>query len=69
MPRVCTNNHSDVLPAEFNQLPESQAARWRHICAGCAYELGRRHAAETEERLRQRVRELMAKVKELEPAK
>ena len=69
MPRTCTDDHSTVLPAEFNRLPQSQAARWRHICAGCAYELDRRHAAETEERLRQRVRELTAKVKELEPAK
>jgi hypothetical protein len=66
MPCICTSDHSDVLPAEFNQLPESQAARWRHVCAGCAYELGRRHAAEAEERLRQRVRDLTAKVKELE---
>jgi hypothetical protein len=69
MPRICTSDHSDVLPAEFSQLPESQAARWRHICAGCAYELGRRHAAEVEERLRQRVRDLTAKVKELEAVK
>ena len=69
MPRICASDHSDTLPAEFNQLPESQAARWRHVCAGCAYELGRRHSAEAEERLRQRVRELSAKVKELESAK
>lgn len=69
MPRTCTNDHSDVLPADFDRLPESQAARWRHICAGCAYELGRRHAAETEERLRQRVRDLTAKVKSLESTK
>jgi hypothetical protein len=68
MPRICTSDHSDVLPAEFNDLPESQAARWRHVCAGCAYELGRSHAAEAEERLRQRVRDLMTKVKELEGA-
>lgn len=68
MPRICTSDHSDTLPAEFNQLPASQAARWRHICAGCAYELGRRHAAEAEERLRQRVRDLTAKVKEVEAA-
>lgn len=59
MPRTCTDDHSNVLPPEFDRLPQSQAARWRHICAGCAYELGRRHAAEAEERLRHRVRDLM----------
>lgn len=69
MARICNSDHSNVLPAEFNQLPESQAARWRHICAGCAYELGRRHGAEAEERLRQRVRDLTARVKELETPK
>ncbi|HYD39451.1 MAG TPA: hypothetical protein VEB43_01365 [Anaeromyxobacter sp.] len=66
MPRICTSDHSGVLPAEFSQLPESEAARWRHVCA---YELGRRHAADAEERLRQRVRDLTAKVKELEAAR
>lgn len=66
MPVTCSSDHSDTLPAEFNKLPESQAARWRHICAGCGYDLGRRHASETEERLRQRVRDLSARVKELE---
>lgn len=69
MPRTCYSDHSDVLPAEFNILPESQAARWRHICAGCAYELGRRHGTEAEERLRERVRELTTRVKELEGKK
>ncbi len=54
------------LPADFARLPESQAGKGRHICAGCAYDLGRRHAAETEERLRERVRALTARVKELE---
>ena len=50
------------LPADFSTLPESQAGKGRHICAGCAYDLGRRHAAEVEERLRERVRSLVAEV-------
>jgi hypothetical protein len=54
------------LPAEFSKLPESQAGKGRHICAGCAYELGRRHGSDAEERLRERVRVLSARVKELE---
>ncbi len=41
-------------------------SRWRHVSAGCAYDLGRRHAEEAEERLRDRVRELTARVKQLE---
>ena len=64
---ICTQDHEDDLPkADFDSLPASQRAKWRHVCAGCAYMLGRRHAAETEERLRQRVRDLSARVKELE---
>jgi hypothetical protein len=55
---VCSGNHSGDLPADFNNIPASQAARWRHKCAGCAYELGRRHAGVAEERLRERVRQL-----------
>ena len=66
MANSCTKNHTGDLPAEFERLPESQASRWRHICAGCAYDLGRRHAEEAEQRLRARVRELTARVKELE---
>jgi hypothetical protein len=54
------------LPAEFAKLPESQAAKARRVCAGCAYDLGRKHAADAEERLRERVRALTARVKELE---
>jgi len=53
-------------PGDFSRLPESQAGKGRHVCPGCAYDLGRRHAAEAEERLRERVRALTAKVKELE---
>lgn len=54
------------LPADFSKLPESQAGKGRHVCAGCAYELGRKHAAEAEARLRERVRVLTARVKEFE---
>lgn len=54
------------LPAVFAKLPESQAGKGRHVCAGCAYDLGRMHAAETEARLRDRVRLLTARIKELE---
>ena len=54
MPRICSEDHVGNLPAEFERLPESQASRWRHICAGCAYDLGRRHAEEAEGRLRER---------------
>lgn len=62
----CKSEHSDKLPADFDELPESQASRWRHKCAGCAYELGRRHGEEAEEQLRQRVHELTARIKDLE---
>jgi hypothetical protein len=46
------------------ELPASQAnfAGQRHRCAVCAYELGRAHAQESEERLRQRVRDLTAEL-------
>ena len=58
---TCTKDHSaGTLPGTFALLPESQAARWRHICAACAYELGRADAAKTEENLRERVRKLTA---------
>ena len=60
--KLCSVDHGTDLPADFDRLPESQAARWRHRCAGCAYALGRRHREEAEERLRDRVRELTAKL-------
>lgn len=62
---TCKRDHVAELPAEFDTLPESQAARWRHRCAACAYTLGRRHADQAEQRLRSRVRELTAVVQEL----
>jgi hypothetical protein len=62
---ICTHDHDVELPmAEFQALPESQRGRWRHVCAGCAYHLGRAHAEAAEGRLRQRVRELEARLKQ-----
>jgi hypothetical protein len=62
---ICNDDHSGDLPADFNKIPASQAARWRHKCAGCAYELGRKHAQDAEERLRERVRHLTSEVQKL----
>lgn len=62
---TCEKDHTGDLPAGFRRLPESQASAWRHLCAGCAYELGRRHNQEAEERLREQVRDLTRVVKEL----
>jgi hypothetical protein len=62
---ICTHDHDGELPmAEFHALPESQRGKWRHVCAGCAYRLGRSHAEAAEERLRQRVRDLEARLKQ-----
>lgn len=66
MANTCSTNHTAHLPSEFDGLPASQADKWRHKCAGCAYDLGRRHAAEAEERLRTRVRELQGRLKQLQ---
>jgi len=61
--KACTSEHSSGdIPAAFFSLPSSQASKWRHVCAACAYELGRKHAAEVEENLRKRVRELQEKL-------
>jgi len=65
----CSKPHAD-LPASVRALPESQRAiAGRHICAACAYELGRDHARAAEENLRLRVQELKAEVARLEAAK
>lgn len=67
MPKICSTDHTGgSLPASFGNLPESQGGVGRHKCAACAYELGRNEAAAAEERLRERLRELKARVKELE---
>lgn len=59
--KTCSEPHVDI-PASFNSLPSSQAAKWRHVCAACAYELGRKHADVAEQRLRDRVRALSDEV-------
>ncbi len=46
-------------------LPSSQAAKWRHVCAACAYEHGRAQGAQTEDRLRMRVRRLTDELDQL----
>jgi hypothetical protein len=59
--KTCGKDHAGEISGEVGQLPDSQAGFWRHRCAGCAYLLGRKHAAETEERLRERIRTLEAR--------
>ena len=39
---VCGKSHYKV-PVEVADLPSNQKAPFRHICAGCAYELGYKH--------------------------
>ena len=50
MNRPCLRDHSDSLPANFDLLSTAQVGHWREVCAGCAYELGKQHAAVIEER-------------------
>ena len=66
--RACNIDHRAEIPREIETLLPSQAGYWRHRCAGCAYVLGRSHAAETEKRLRDRVRALMDEVDQLKAA-
>ncbi len=64
---ICNRDHSGEIPAAvFPALPESQRGPWRHACAACAYLLGVQHGEGGNERLRQRVRDLEARVKEME---
>jgi hypothetical protein len=58
----CDNPHDTVPKKDIARLPTSQAAEGRHRCALCAYELGRHQAGEAEQRLRERVRALVAEV-------
>ena len=58
----CDKDHATVPKKDIESLPHSQADVGRHRCALCAYELGRQHAGEAEQRLRGRVRELVAEV-------
>jgi hypothetical protein len=40
----CERDHAEEIPVAVAALPESQAAFWRHKCAGCAYLLGKQDA-------------------------
>lgn len=62
----CTRDHDADLPRAVGALDDSAHGFWNHKCAGCAYEMGRADAALAEERLRTQVRELEAKLVELE---
>jgi hypothetical protein len=62
---ACRIDHSGDVPRAVEKLEDSQAGYWRHRCAGCAYLLGRKHADETEERLRNLIRDMQAKIDEL----
>lgn len=62
----CTRDHDVDLPRAVGALDDSDHGFWNHKCAGCAYQMGRADAALSEERLRTQVRELEAKVVELE---
>lgn len=63
---TCTKDHIGAVPASLRDLPKSQAGDWRHKCAACAYDLGYQDGIGAADKLRDRVRELEAKVKELE---
>jgi hypothetical protein len=58
--KVCPGHVTGEIPRAVGDLPSSQGGEWRHICSACAYLLGRRHAEETEHRLRDRIRLLEA---------
>jgi hypothetical protein len=62
----CTRDHDGDLPRAVGALDDSHDGFWNHKCAGCAYEMGRADAALSEDRLRAQVRELEAKLVELE---
>ena len=57
---ACEKDHATSVPRQIESLQESQKGFWRHRCAGCAYEMGRRDAEAADERLRERVRALTA---------
>lgn len=62
--KTCPGHETGEIPRTVGDLPSSQGGEWRHICAACAYLLGRKHAEETETRLRDRIRELQARLEE-----
>lgn len=65
---ICTKDHIGAVPAAVHSLPKSQAGAWRHKCAACAYDLGYQDGIGAADKLRARVRELEARLKDLAPA-
>ncbi len=64
---ACDRDHTGEIPnAVIDALPESQRGTWRHACAACAYLLGVQHGEHGRERLRERIRDLEARIKEME---
>jgi hypothetical protein len=65
--KSCGKDHAGEVPRAVADLPDSQAGFWRHRCAGCAYLLGRQHAADAESRLRARISDLEQRLAAKEP--
>jgi hypothetical protein len=55
---TCPGHTEGSYPASLKSIPASQGGALRHACAVCAYLRGVADAAETEARLRERVRAL-----------
>lgn len=61
---TCNNDHEGEIPmADLPHLPTPRRGKWGAVCPGCAYLLGQRNAAATEERLWALVVDLQARVK------
>lgn len=60
----CSHDHEGEIPiGDFQHLPTADRGEWDGVCAGCAYLLGRRHGAATEERLWALMENLQVRVK------
>jgi len=55
---ACAKDHSGEIPKAIEVLQDSQAGFWRHKCAGCAYEMGKRDGETAAGNLREQVRKL-----------
>ena len=64
---ACERDHVGEVPSAVGKLEDSQRGFWRHKCAGCAYLMGVRDGAKTEERLRARIRELEERLSKAAP--